>query len=86
MIPFKIEQLPRNLKKDVEEYLEAHPRSPAARLRPEMGRARNWWLAFIGPKLSEGTAGLGTTPREALEDFNLHFMEPFVSRNGHEKN
>jgi len=27
---------------------------------------------------------LGQTPRDALEDFNLRFMEPVISRNGYE--
>ena len=84
MVPFKIEQLPLNLKEEVEQFLADHPRSPAARLRPDMGVARNMWLAFIGPDLQEGNAGVGQTPREALEDFNRHFMEPFISRNGHD--
>jgi hypothetical protein len=84
MVPFKIEQLPRNLKKDVEEYLEEHPHSPAARLRPGMAITRNLWLAFVGPKLEEGAARIGNSPCEALQDFNRHFMEPLVSRNGHE--
>jgi hypothetical protein len=84
MVPFKIEQLPLNLKEEVEQFLADHPRSPAARLRPDMGVARNMWLAFIGPDLREGNAGVGHTPREALEDFNRHFMEPLISRNGHE--
>jgi len=70
MVPFKIEQLPLNLKEEVEQFLTEHPRSPAARLRPDMGVARNMWLAFIGPDLEEGNAGVGHTPREALEDFN----------------
>jgi hypothetical protein len=42
------------------------------------------WLAFIGPELREGASGLGQTPRDALDDFNRHFMEPLVSRNGSE--
>lgn len=84
MVPFKIEQLPRNLKEDVEQYLEEHPTSPAARLRPQMAVKRNVWLAFIGPQLQEGAAGIGDSPCEALEDFNRHFMEPLLSRNGHE--
>lgn len=42
------------------------------------------WLAFIGPDLKPGTSGFGSTPLDALEDFNLHFMEPIISRNGSE--
>jgi hypothetical protein len=79
-----IEQLPNPIRDDVEEYLEKHPRSPAARLRPKIGMAGDLWLVFIGPELHERTSGLGRTPRDALEDFNLRFTEPLVSRNGSE--
>jgi hypothetical protein len=84
MVPFKIEQLPLSLKEEVEQFFTEHPDSPAARLRPDMGVARNMWLAFLGPDLGEGNSGVGHTPREALEDFNRHFMEPHISRNGHD--
>ena len=79
-----IEELPSAIKEDVEEYLKNHPRSPAARLRPKIGIADDVWLAFIGPELREGASGLGPTPRDALDDFNRHFMEPLISRNGSE--
>jgi hypothetical protein len=79
-----IEELPSPIKEDVEEYLEDHPGSPAARLRPKIGMADDVWLAFIGPELRAGASGLGPTPRDALDDFNRHFMEPLVSRNGSE--
>jgi len=78
----KIEQLPDIIKEDVEDFLEEHPRSPAARLRPRFGMAGDIWLAFIGPELRKGATGLGNTPRDALEDFNRHFMEPLISQNG----
>jgi hypothetical protein len=80
----KIEELPEIIKGDVEDFLQSNPRSPAARLRPKMGMTGDLWLAFIGPKLREGAAGLGSTPRDALEDFNRRFMEPVISRNGSE--
>jgi len=82
VIALSIEQLPGIIKDDVEDFLETHPRSPAARLRPKMGIEGDVWLAFIGPKLREGAAGLGDTPRDALEDFNRTFLEPVISRNG----
>jgi len=77
-----IEELPAVVKADVEAFLENHPRSPAARLRPRMGMVGDTWLVFIGPKLRPGASGLGPTPCDALEDFNRHFMEPLISRNG----
>jgi hypothetical protein len=79
-----IEELPAVIKQDVEEFLENHPRSPAARLRPRMGMVGDIWLAFIGQKLRKGATGMGHTPRDALRDFNHHFMEPIISRNGSE--
>ena len=84
VVSLAIEELPVVIKRDVEDYLEKHPRSPAAQLRPRMGMVDDIWLAFIGPKLRPGASGLGPTPLEALEDFNRHFMEPLISRNGSE--
>jgi len=80
-----IEELPAVVKEDVEEFLENHPRSPAARLRPRIGMVGDTWLAFIGPELQLGTSGLGPTPCDALEDFNRRFMEPLISRNGSDR-
>ena len=82
MTSLLIEDLPAIVREDVEDFLEAHPRSPAARLRPRMGMVGDIWLVFIGPKLRPGASGLGPTPCDALEDFNRHFMEPLISRNG----
>jgi hypothetical protein len=79
-----IEELPPLIKEDVEEFLENHLGSPAARLRPRMGMVGDIWLAFIGTKLRSGASGLGHTPRAALKDFNRHFMEPVISSNGSE--
>ena len=84
MTSLAIDELPAVIKQDVEEFLESHPGSPAARLRPRMGMVGDIWLAFVGPKLRTGTSGLGQTPCDALEDFNRHFMEPLVSSNGSE--
>jgi len=84
MVSLAIEELPSVIKEDVEDYLENHPRSPAARLRPRMGMVGDIWLAFIGPEVKRGASGLGDTPRDALTDFNRHFMEPLISRNGSE--
>jgi hypothetical protein len=85
VISLQIEELPAIIREDVEDFLETHPRSPAAQLRPKFGVVGNVWLAYIGPKLQRGASGLGQTPRDALEDFNLRFMEPLISRNGSEQ-
>ncbi len=85
VVSLQIEELPAIIREDVEDFLETHPLSPAAQLRPKFGVVGNVWLAYIGPKLQRGASGLGETPRDALEDFNLRFMEPLISRNGFEK-
>jgi hypothetical protein len=85
VVALQIEELPPIIREDVEDFLETHPRSPAAQLRPKLGVVGSVWLAYIGPKLQPGTSGLGPTPREALEDFNLRFMEPLISRNGSQR-
>ena len=82
VVSLAIEELPGVIKEDVEDFLENHPRSPAACLRPRMGMVGDIWLAFIGPEVRRGASGLGETPRDALKDFNRHFMEPLISRNG----
>jgi hypothetical protein len=84
VVSVQIEELPPIIREDVEDFLETHPRSPAAQLRPKFGMVGNVWLVFVGSKLHRGTSGLGQTPRDALEDFNLRFMEPLISRNGSE--
>jgi hypothetical protein len=47
-----------------------------------MGMVGDIWLVFVGSKLRRGASGLGDSPLHALEDFNRHFLEPVVSRNG----
>jgi hypothetical protein len=84
VVAVAIEELPAVVKADVEAFLWNYPRSPAARLRPRMGMVGDTSLAFIGPKLQPGVSGLGSTPCDTLEDFNRHFMEPLISRNGSE--
>jgi hypothetical protein len=85
VVSLQIEELPPVIRADVEDFLETHPRSPAAQLRPKLGVLGTVWLAYIGPKLQRGASDLGQTPRDALEEFNLRFMEPLVSRNGSEQ-
>jgi hypothetical protein len=84
VVSLQIDELPPVMGEDVEDFLETHPRNPAAQLRPKFGMVGSVWLAYIGPKLQQGTSGLGTRPRDALEDFNLRFMESLISRNGSE--
>jgi hypothetical protein len=85
MVSLQIEELPPIIWEDVEDFLEAHPRSPAAQPRSKRRTVGSIWLAHIGPKLQQGASGSGPTPRDALEDFNRRFMEPLISRNGSEE-
>ena len=85
MIGLNIEELPEMIKDEVDAFLRTHPRSPAARLRPLVGMAGDYWLVFIGPELVDGTTGVGTTPCGALEDFNRNHLEPVASRNGSDR-
>jgi hypothetical protein len=85
VVSLQIEELPPVIREDVEDFLETHPRSPVAQLRPKFGVVGTAWLAYVGSKLKPGASGLGQTPRDALEDFNLRFMEPLISRNGSER-
>ena len=85
VVSLQIEEMPPIIREDVEDFLETHPRTPAAQLRPKFGVLGSVWLAYIEPELQQAPSGLGQTPRDALEDFNLRFMEPLISRNGSER-
>ena len=85
VVSLQIEELPPVIREDVEDFLETHPRSPGAQLRPKFRVVGSVWLAYVGPKLQRGASGLGQTPRDAIEDFNLRFLEPLISRSGFDK-
>jgi hypothetical protein len=85
VVYLQIEDLPRIIREDVEDFLETHPRSPAAQLCLKLGVVGSVRLAYIGPKPRRGASGLGETLSDALEDFNRRFMEPRISRNGSEQ-
>ena len=85
VVSIAIEELPVVIKKDVEDYLEKHPRSPAAQLRPRMGMVDDVWLAFIGPKLRPGAAAWDRrlTTRWKIStgtSWNHSFLETVLNR------
>lgn len=43
VISLQIDELPPVMREDVEDFLDAHPRSPAAQLRPKFGMVGNVW-------------------------------------------
>ncbi len=73
MSPVAIEALPRNARREVEEFLRTHPLSPAGRLRPRIGMRGSTWYALLGPNLHDGKVGFGATPVTALRAFNRSF-------------
>ena len=73
MPPVAIESLPSKSRKEVEQFLQKHPLSPAGRLRPRIGLNGAMWYALLGPNLQEGKVGFGATPVTALLAFNRNF-------------
>ena len=71
--PVAIESLPAQLRREVEQFLDLHPLSPAGRLRPRMGLNGTTWYALLGPNVQEGKVGFGATPVIALRAFNRNF-------------
>jgi hypothetical protein len=69
VVSLQIEELSPVIREGLEDFLETHPLSPAAQLRPKLGVVGSVWLAYIGRKLQRGASSLGQTPRDALEDF-----------------
>ena len=84
VVSLQIEELPPVIREDVEDFLETHPRSPAAQLRPKFGVVDSVWLAYIGPKLQRGASGFGqkrVTPWRILTcaSWNRSFLETVPS-------
>jgi hypothetical protein len=85
MVSMHIEELPAIIRDDVEDFLETHPRSPAAQLRPKLGVVGNVWLTHVSRKLEQGASGLGQTPRDARKisigaSWNRSFREMVPKR------
>src|SRR3712207_4769283 len=79
MSPVAIESLPAKCRKEVEQFLDQHPLSPAGRLRPRMGLNGTTWYALLGRNLQEGKVGFGATPVTALQAFNRSFGRTVTS-------
>ena len=71
--PVAIEDIPSSSREEAEQFLKECPLSPAARLRPRLGKNGDTWLALLGPSLREGKVGFGPTPVMALRAFNRNF-------------
>ncbi len=84
MVSLQIDELPDIIREDVEDFLETHPRSPAAQWRPKLGVIGSVWLAYVDTKLARGASGLGQTIARCAGRFQSALMEPFISRNSSE--
>ncbi len=71
-----IETLPLNLLSEVQSYFQAHPSSPAARVRPLIGREGEKWLALQRDALGHrAVSGTGWSLSAALESFEANYRE-----------
>ncbi len=72
-IPVSIEDLPSSSREEADHFLKECPLSPAARLRPRLGKNGDIWVALLGSSVREGKVGFGPTPVMALRAFNRNF-------------
>ena len=64
----------RDIDKRMELYFAAHPRGPAAIRRPRLSKQGRMWVALLGPNVTLGIAGLGSTIEQALQAFDRHYL------------
>ncbi len=70
-----IEELPEGRKEALEDYLQSHPDSLAAKVRPKIGMERNVWFALAGENMVTGIAGFGPTIPAALKSWEANYRE-----------
>jgi hypothetical protein len=54
-------------------YLDPH-----VRYKPKLIRDGDKWCALLGDNVQEGVAGFGTSPREAMYDFDKEWVKPIM--------
>jgi hypothetical protein len=68
--PVPFDQLPRQYLLDVDEYINDHPDSFAAFLKPRLGiDGSHWWVQY-GGDLVMGVGGFGKSIADAMKDFD----------------
>ena len=55
-------------------YFAAHPGSPAAVRRPQLGIRSGTWVAVLGRSIQEGIVGIGATVENALRAFDDQYL------------
>ena len=69
MYTFKIEELPHRMRSEIEDSIQEHPQSAAARLRPLLGCNLDGWRTFVGWATDDIRPA--ETPLQALQEFEL---------------
>ncbi len=70
-----IEELPREQKEALEDYLQSHPDCLAAKVRPKIGMERNIWFVLVGKDMISGVVGFGRTIVAALKSWEANYRE-----------
>lgn len=70
-----IENLPPDVREVVQAYLQARPKSFAARIRPRLGLDEDQWYAVYGPNMRTGVTGYGATVTSALASWEANYRE-----------
>jgi hypothetical protein len=60
--------------RELEDYCELHPRTPAAVRRPQLSMRRGMWVALLGPSLKDGIVGFGSNVSAALKAFDRNYL------------
>jgi len=70
MVPVAIDELRPEMRIEMESYIECHPNSFVARLRPRLisENGVHWWLQH-GSDLEHGVSSFGSTIEEAVKNF-----------------
>jgi hypothetical protein len=58
----------------MELYCMAHPRSPSAVRRPRLCLRNGTFVALLGPSVTKGIAGFGSTAEHALRAFDAQYL------------
>ena len=56
-------------------YVVGQYNKPSSIYRPSLSIDGNKWCALYGDNLQDGVAGFGDSPQEAMDDFNINFIE-----------
>ena len=67
----------RDIEERMERYFAAHPGGPAAVRRPRLSKQGLMWVALLGPNVTAGVAGLGSTIEQALGAFDRQYVNRF---------